>query len=41
MAPKDSTYYDFDQYGPRGEIFTSNNPTNADYTDGMTKAKEL
>jgi hypothetical protein len=39
MAPKDSTFYDFDQYEPRGELFKVEIATNADYTNGMTKAK--
>lgn len=40
MEPRDSTFYDFDQYGERGELFKVEIPTNADYTDGMTHAKE-
>lgn len=40
MAPKESTFYDFDQYESRGDLFKVEIPTNADYNDGMTKAKE-
>ena len=37
-APKDSTIYDINNYGPRPEIFPVNIQTHADYTEGAEKA---
>ena len=37
-APKDSTIYDIDNYGPRPEIFPVEIHTHADYSTGASKA---
>lgn len=38
FLPKDSTVFDFNQYGPRPEIFPVKIETNADYTQGVENA---